>query len=77
MAGLGSGDGSMKKSVRVGVDGPVRILQSSYHLISLEPLVGILEFEVDNDGFVALGMNRAVALQLREVVEMFLNEKPD
>lgn len=67
----------MKKSVRVGVDGPVKILQSSYHLISLEPLVGVLEFDVDDGGFVALAMNRAVAEQLREVVDMFLSEKPD
>lgn len=62
--------------VRVGIDGPVRILESSYHLISIEPLVGVLECDVDN-GFVALSMNRAVALQLREVLDMFLAEKLD
>ncbi len=65
-----------KKRVEVGVDGPVRIHETSYHLISLEPLVGVLEFDVDN-GFVALGMNRAVAEQLRDVIAMFLAEKLD
>lgn len=65
-----------KKFIEVGVDKPVLILESSYHLVSLEPLVGYLELELDN-GFVAVGMNRAVAEQLREVVDMFLAEKPE
>jgi hypothetical protein len=63
--------------VRVGVDGPVLIHETSYHLISIEPLVGVLEFQVGDGGFVALSMNRSVALQVREMVDMFLSEKAD
>lgn len=60
----------------VGTDAPRRLLLSTYRLVSLEPLTGYLELEVD-EGFVAIGMNRGVAEQLREVIDMFLNEKLD
>jgi hypothetical protein len=65
-----------KALLLLDINDPNRMLEASYHLISLEPLVGVLEITTDQ-GFIPFGINRSCAEQLASVVDMFLAEKPD
>lgn len=54
---------------------PSRILDADYHIIALDPLIGMLVMETDN-GEEKLAINRTVAELLIERMQAFLREKP-
>lgn len=53
---------------------PNRLLQSGYMVLSTEPLVGVIVMETD-EGVLDVAVNRSVAEELLENVQMFLEGK--
>ena len=55
-------------------DDPNRLLQSGYMLLSDDPLVGVIVMETD-EGVSNIAVNRAVAEELQENLQRFLEGK--